>query len=25
VGGKMLQPELCVVEHGKAWFRGKEV
>jgi hypothetical protein len=23
--GKMLQPELCVVEHGKAWFRGKEV
>jgi hypothetical protein len=24
-GGKMLQPELCVVEHGKAWFRGKEV
>jgi hypothetical protein len=25
VGGKMLQPELCVVEHGKAWFRGEEV
>lgn len=25
VGGKMLQPELCVVEHGKAWFRGKAV
>jgi hypothetical protein len=25
VGGKMLQPELCVVEHDKAWFRGKEV
>lgn len=25
VGGKILQPELCVVEHGKAWFRGKEV
>jgi hypothetical protein len=24
-GGKMLQPELCVVEHGKAWFRGEEV
>jgi len=25
VSGKLLQPELCVVEHGKAWFRGKEV
>lgn len=25
VGGKMLQPELCIVEHGKAWFRGKEI
>jgi hypothetical protein len=20
--GKLLQPELCVVEHGEAWFRG---
>lgn len=23
--GKLLQPELCVVEHGDAWFRGKKV
>lgn len=23
--GKLLQPELCVVEHGEAWFRGKKV
>ena len=23
--GKLLQPELCVVEHGAAWFRGKKV
>jgi hypothetical protein len=23
--GKLLQPELCVVEHGKAWFRGVEI
>lgn len=23
--GKLLQPELCVVEHGDAWFRGKKL
>lgn len=23
--GKLLQPELCVVEHGEAWFRGKKL
>lgn len=23
--GRLLQPELCVIEHGKAWFRGREV
>lgn len=23
--GKLLQPELCVVEHGSAWFRGRKV
>lgn len=23
--GKLLQPELCVVEHGETWFRGKKV
>jgi len=23
--GKLLQPELCVVEHGVAWFRGQRI
>ena len=23
--GKLLQPELCVVEHGEAWFRGTKL
>jgi hypothetical protein len=23
--GKLLQPELCVVEHGEAWFRGNKL
>jgi len=23
--GRMLQPELCVVERGEAWFRGKKI
>lgn len=23
--GKLLQPELCVVEHGEAWFRGQKL
>lgn len=23
--GMLLQPELCVVEHGEAWFRGQKV
>lgn len=23
--GRLLQPEMCVIEHGEAWFRGKKV